>query len=350
MRALKQTGLAQEPMFNSGILDVAIGIVFVYLLVSLIVSAANELVAAVFKMRGRILWQGVCNFLPNSEKHNIAEKVYQHPLIAGLSGAKRPSYIPSRTFTLALLDVVSGGTGRIAKPKQLEAKIDLLPEGLQQSLHLFLDESKDDLDRFKTNIEIWFNDSMDRVSGVYKRKVQYALFFLGFLFAISLNVDTIVLANRLSHDSALRAALVSNAEAVAKLPAAPAAASSVGETLPQQQAALASTIAQLDQLRLPIGWAGPGEDLTPAFARLGFWGGLADAVKRHLLGWVLTAFAATLGAPFWFDLLNRFVNIRSAGKAPEEKPKDPKEVPLPTGPGARPEASGHASQNRERGE
>lgn len=160
-----------------------------------------------------------------------------------------------------------------------------MPENLRRPLQLLLDESDNDLDRFKTNIEIWFNDSMDRVGGIYKRTVQYALFFLGFAFAISLNVDTIVLANRLSHDSALRVALVSNAEAAAKMPAAPAPGSGVGETLPQQQAALASTIAQLDQLRLPIGWAGPGEDL----------------------------------------------------KAPEEKPKDPKEVPLPAGPGPREE-------------
>ena len=112
MRALKQTGLAQEPMFNSGILDVAIGIVFVYLLVSQIVSAANELLAAIFKMRGRVLWQGICHLLPAAKgPGNIAQKVYDHPLIAGLSRANLPSYIPSRTFALALLDVVSGGSG-----------------------------------------------------------------------------------------------------------------------------------------------------------------------------------------------------------------------------------------------
>lgn len=322
-------------MFNSGILDVAIGIVFVYLLVSLIVTAANELIAAIFKMRGRVLWQGICNLLPAGEgKKNIARQVYAHPLIVGLSQSARPSYIPSRTFTLALLDVVSGGTGQIAKLQQLPAKIELLPENLRRSLHLLLSESQDDLERFKTNIEVWFNDSMDRVSGVYRRKVHYALFFIGFVLAVSLNVDTIVLANRLSHDSALRAALVSNAEAAARRPA-PLSGAGEGQTVPQQEAALAATIKELNQLSLPIGWAGSDPDLTPNFATLGWWGGLMDAVKRHFLGWMLTAFAATFGAPFWFDLLNRFINIRSAGKAPEEKPKDPKEVPLPAAPGVR---------------
>ncbi len=332
-------------MFNSGILDVAIGIVFIYLLVSLIVSAVNELCAALLKARGRILWQGISNLLPADKKTDYARLVYEHPLISGLSKINRPSYIPARTFALALLDVVSGGNGRIAQGKQLLTRINQLPDELRIPLHLLLDEAGHDLEHFRAGLEVWFNDSMDRVSGVYKRRVQYALFGFGLFFAVSLNVDTIVLANRLSHDSALRAALVSHAEAAAKVPP-PTIAS--GTATPQEQsAALAGTIAQLDQLRLPIGWSGPGEDLTPAFARLGWFGGLFDAIRRHLLGWVLTAFAATLGAPFWFDLLNRFSNIRSAGKAPEEKPKNPKIVPQPAAPGGSP---GHATTLEETGE
>jgi hypothetical protein len=322
-------------MFNSGILDVAIGIVFVYLLVSLIVTAANELIAALFKMRGRVLWQGLCTLLPT--KNNFARKIYEHPLIEGLSAARRPSYIPSRCFALALLDVISGGTGKIAHGKALEAKIDLLPEDLRRPLKLLLDESKGNLDHFKTQIEVWFNEAMARVSGVYKRKVQYALFFLSFLLAAWLNVDTIVLANRLSHDSALRSALVSQAEATAKT--APAVHTSMGQASSGAQQQFNETIKQLDELSLPIGWAGPDDDLRLHFTTLGWWGGLKDIFQRHFVGWMLTAFAGTLGAPFWFDLLNRFINIRSAGKAPEEKPKDPKEIPLPAPPGVQTETS-----------
>ncbi len=315
-------------MFNSGILDVAIGIVFIYLLVSLIVTAVNELIAAIFKMRGRVLWQGLCTLLPSgTNKENMAEEVYRHPLIAGLSHDGRPSYIPSHTFALALLDVISGGTGHIAKPNQLQGKIDLLPANLRRSLNLLLHESKGDLEKFRMNIEAWFNDSMDRVSGVYKRKVQYALFFLAFLLAIFLNIDTIVLANRLSHDSALRAALVASATSAANQPA-PQGGSGTATTAPQQEAALAATIRELDQLSLPIGWQGPGDDLTlPALSAAGLW----DCSERHLVGWALTAFAATLGAPFWFDLLNRFVNIRSAGKPPGDKPDGLKGLPSQAG-------------------
>jgi hypothetical protein len=57
--------------------------------------------------------------------------------------------------------------------------------------------------------------------------------------------------------------------------------------------------------------------------------GFTRGGRSDLIGLLLTTFAVSLGAPFWFDLLNRFVNIRSAGKAPEEKPKSPEALPPP---------------------
>jgi hypothetical protein len=66
---------------------------------------------------------------------------------------------------------------------------------------------------------------------------------------------------------------------------------------------------------LPIGWVKGGFGPTTIF------------------GWVITALAASLGAPFWFDLLNKFINVRASGKPPEEEPKSPKEVPEPAQPG-----------------
>jgi hypothetical protein len=70
---------------------------------------------------------------------------------------------------------------------------------------------------------------------------------------------------------------------------------------------------------------------------------LQATLMTHLLGWQVTALAATLGAPFWFDTLNRMISIRSAGKSPEEAPKAPKEVPVPLEPGQTPK---EAERNR----
>ena len=97
--------------------------------------------------------------------------------------------------------------------------------------------------------------------------------------------------------------------------------------------------AQLTHLNLPVGWVRAASaqseianrQVVPKDAST-----LCDTVTFHLLGWLITALAATLGAPFWFDTLNRFISIRSAGKAPEEKPKPPKDVPTPLEPGQSP--------------
>jgi hypothetical protein len=40
----------------------------------------------------------------------------------------------------------------------------------------------------------------------------------------------------------------------------------------------------------------------------------------RLLGWLFTAFAASLGAQFWFDVLGKIINLRMSGKRPEKSP------------------------------
>ena len=84
----------------------------------------------------------------------------------------------------------------------------------------------------------------------------------------------------------------------------------------------------MTSLALPIGWddkSDPKRHFT-GWSWSGDRGGWWDQVKWHWLGWILTALAISLGAPFWFDLLNKFIVIRSAvkphEKSPEESSKD----------------------------
>jgi hypothetical protein len=102
---------------------------------------------------------------------------------------------------------------------------------------------------------------------------------------------------------------------------------------------------ELTKLSLPIGWYRAGDATKDELARFrkdnflvipADANGLGQTVLFHLFGWLLTAIAASLGAPFWFDTLNKFMSVRAAGKAPEEKPKAPKEVPTPLEPGQTP--------------
>jgi hypothetical protein len=102
--------------------------------------------------------------------------------------------------------------------------------------------------------------------------------------------------------------------------AAPPVTSPVQETSARVKE-LKSTITELNALGLPLGWPDQGD-------RSG-----ASWVLLKVMGLLLTAGAASLGAPFWFDVLNRFMSVRAAGKAPEESPKAPKQIPVPAPPG-----------------
>ncbi|HEV7518661.1 MAG TPA: hypothetical protein VGR07_20385, partial [Thermoanaerobaculia bacterium] len=239
-------------MFGSAILDVAIGLIFVYLIVSLMVTAVTELISSWRRWRAATLYLGIQNLLDAPGTQTWAAKLYDHPLIQGLSplvtkapaDAKAaaaanlkggPSYIPSRTFAVALLDTlrhearqgIEAALANIADPTSPEARaaIDALPlkgaagARIQGDLHEILDrartsgyttadltrlagnlfdeatdrqtfdlvaaklagthlgrslsvllaESEHDAAKLKENLEVWFNHSMDRVGGWYKR-------------------------------------------------------------------------------------------------------------------------------------------------------------------------------------
>jgi hypothetical protein len=298
-------------MFGSTILDAAIAMVFIYLLASLVVSAANELIASVLKLRAENLFAGIRQLLQEGDKSTLASSLYRHPLVSGLAkkGGK-PSYIPSRTFALAFLDVIAPVDSESPRTiDELQSAINNLPDPLKKALTTLFDEAGHDVEQFKRQLEIWFNNTMERVSGWYKRRTQWIQLVFAIGFAVSLNIDSVHIGQTLfALHSPLRPALVEQAKPFL---------ASHNDTLEHVTAAI-STVS------LPIGWA----DFH--------WKGLnraAPDILSRLPGWLITALAVSLGAPFWFDLLNKFINIRGAGKAPEEQPKEPKEVPQPKGPG-----------------
>jgi len=141
------------------------------------------------------------------------------------------------------------------------------------------------------------------------------------------NADSILIVQSLSNDSALRAALVAQAQAMVKENPGPPQPGPPGTGQSPTVGDLEQRITKLTTLGVPVGWTNetgegfrrwpgwlPGDEGATA------WGAIwRDTVRYHLLGWLLTALAASLGAPFWFDLLNKIITIRSAGKVPEEK-------------------------------
>ncbi len=314
-------------MFGLQILDVAIGLIFIFLLLSLAVTAASELIASWLKRRSATMWRGVVRLLGSED---WANKVYSHPLIAGLSDEPwfrkyreklpfktRPSYIPSRTFALALLDTLAPSAG--AQPLtsgNLRAALAAHKDThLARSLVALLDDAAGDIEEFKKNVEAWFDNSMERVSGWYKRRTQWILLLLAAIVTVWMNADTIAIANTLWRDPAVRSALVAQAQRFAEEERRQAEATEAASQKYQQ------AVARLQTLAIPLGWRDGvrTDDPRDEFPR--GWSQWSNALNRHLLGWLLTALAISLGAPFWFDMLNKVIAVRAAGKPPEKKPK-----------------------------
>jgi hypothetical protein len=340
-------------MFGSSILEVAIGLAFIYLLLSLICTAANELVAALIRMRAINLEKGIRNLLNDPSGNALAKKFYEHPLIKGLyrDEKRKPSYIPPRTFALALMDIVMPIDHPRPKTMKEICKVITDAKGInpqvQKALLILIEDAGSNLDKRVTdfnkvlnNIEMWFNTSMERVAGWYKRKTQLIVFMLAILFTFAMNIDTISISKSLSNNSALRASVVAAAQEAARQPSflipAGQAKPQVTDTetsgdkiqpptknLEDIYGNLKKQVDELEQLGISIGWdiPLPGSQFSIP-QKIGWW-------VTKFLGLMLTVFAASLGAPFWFDILNKIISIRSAGKLPKEAP-EPEKILTPT--------------------
>jgi len=203
-----------------------------------------------------------------------------------------PSYLPARTVVAALLDF-----DRTGKKQDIETAIAAIPsEDARRALTVLLERADGDVTKFTLDAERWFDDSMERVSGWYRRRVQKMLWALALALVVSLNVDSLRIAQQLWSQDAVRAAVVARADAAQSAP---------GATNLKQ---VATDVDELDQLSIPIGWSGETQpDGTSDWL-------LFVLVKA--LGLVLTAAALTLGAPFWFDVLSKVARLRSAGAPP----------------------------------
>jgi hypothetical protein len=215
-----------------------------------------------------------------------------------------------------------------------------LPEGhTKESLLVLVDKTRREVnamehqaEAFRQNLESWFNDAMQRVGGWYKRWTQRVLLALATVVVIVSNADTVMLIQRLSQDNALRASLVSAAqEAVKSMPnpespgiIPPGSAKPQGENGRIQQGEddrIQFVLQKAQELKLPVGWSlddpqDPGYFQPPKLS-LEF----AGWVLYKLFGLFISIFAVSLGAPFWFDMLSKFVNLRSAGTPPGETKK-----------------------------
>jgi hypothetical protein len=302
-------------------LDLAIGLSFIFLLLSLLASAVQEYIASVLAWRSKMLVRGIGNMLEGSDTatagppETLTTLFYDQPAIRSLyrtgrnaigrrSKPRLPSYISPRAFGRALLGTLdpdafkptaNGEASDHDIIGRLRAAIarEGIPEQVRKPVVQLLDEARGDVDMFRKHLEEWFDDSMARVSGWYKRKAQIVLIVLAVGLTVGLNVNTLTIGERLWNDASLRAALVQQAQGDAN----------------------ATKLEDVKELGVPMGWTSDGEDVRFV--------GTPDGLSwwfNNLGGWLLTVAAITLGAPFWFDALSRFSRLRSSGKPEQPLP------------------------------
>jgi hypothetical protein len=306
-------------LFNSTMLDVIIGLIFVYLLLSILCTSANEWVSTITRRRGELLRKGIHQLLENQtipgdeDKDGFLRAFYRHPLITSIMHDKNhPAYISPRVFTAVVTDLLTAAKPGSIDFTDLEGGAKTLPDGqVKKSILAVVQRSNRQLEAAQAAIEGWFNDSMDRVTGWYKRRTQIWTVVIALALTAVANADTVQIVRRLWQDPVLRSAVVEEAKVRAQKPAPtisveykdeddptnPTVTRNEGNTLSGKEREL---VGQL------LGWHGP------FLTNLGW---------TTLIGWPLTILALSMGAPFWFDLLNKFMNVRFAGKSPDEKPK-----------------------------
>jgi hypothetical protein len=302
-------------------LEVAIGLAFVFFLLSTLVSAITEGLAWVTKQRAKQLERGLTGLLGDNK---VARKIFNHALVQSDARTpetlqmkrrlpwekkkQRPSYVSARNFSLALIDTLA--TRGETSDDRLEAvksgakdlgRDDHHGDGgeaLEAQLAALLgDSAVTELRHFRDAAEEWFDDAMDRVSGWYKRWSQRVTCVLALAVAIGLNASAIVIAERLADEPTVRAAVVSRAETAARKETGGAKAAG-------RKAEKAAN--ELKALELPLLWPH------------GLFSGVDGAT---VVGWLITAIAISLGAPFWFDALGKLARLRTTGKKPKPEPE-----------------------------
>lgn len=482
-------------MFNNVVLDVAIGLVFIYLLYSLLATAINEFIAMIFAYRHRMLekgieqmldgknysyywWDKVYNFglylwndkrieniknlfksgsivffntdtnqrsaaetesnydnrsKLNKKENLFAAKITNHPLYRRKSEQsilfKKPAYLTASAFSDILFDVLSNRQSKdSAKPILMDNIKKFVKDeinnndDLKSILNLYIEQANGDVQKFKLLLEDWFDDSMNRVSGWYKRQATKILFLIGIILAFAFNVSTIEIVHKLSVNKDLREATAQVATRYVKSKNTQEVPSevkedsvkakvkddlvkskvkdesvkskvkddSVNQEFSKEEAERRlkdiktfynDTLAKVNNM-MGLGWGDFGykssiiekrkndsirfqgyinnrktrmiyftkvykgeknvcylkvpqdkDEVLREFKtyldskyklneKATFWE-MIVYIFRHFtfidfIGFILTALAITLGAPFWFDLLNKFVNIRAGGNKPAE--------------------------------
>ena len=340
-------------------LDLVIGLAFIYFLLSIICLSLQELKANLFNERSKNLekWikdtfndrgrkkensdllvkiQRIIPFLEKwinnilngkgraKENSGLGDRIWKNIMVDGLTRSNRTvSYIPREVFVSALLDEIYYGSDDSNQGRNSESELEneqelinglkptydfhslraaienpsvRVPKPFQRVIRQVYSESHENLETFRMRLERWFEMAMVRNSGTYKKKTQWWTFGFAILVTFGMNVDSIKLASHFYDNPGEAKRIAYQAEIYIEKNESLL----ISEQADTREAIskFKSDLNKIQELKLPIGWE------------------KCEFDPKSIPGWIITIFAVSLGAPFWFDTLNKLVNLRAAGKIP----------------------------------
>lgn len=302
----------------AGIINVTIVLIGIFIALAVVCSWIQEQIVSILKLRGTTLKAGLAKLM--SDDAETLDAVTDHPLIkaACKTDESFPSYIEPRNFALAFWQTVKTSAAVSSAASTTFADVSTAVEAwnpqseatkrVKKSAVALLTEAQGDYDKLLGATDAWFDAQMDRVSGWYKTNAQWMLLIIAFVLCFGLGVDTLDIGRQLfvapdisqATSNAITSAVQSNANNQQ------AGANAVATAISNSQ--------QLENLRLLRWWipAAGGTPVGPAVP--------TPPLLLGLFGMLLSTVAVSLGAPFWFDLLNGIVNVRMAGNKPDPVP------------------------------
>ncbi len=363
------------------ILEIVIGLIFIFLLISLLATTIQELLASLVSLRGKMLLKAILKLL---EVENLAEtdddvtrkkiieeyknkiinsKVYKKYGSKFLWVNQLPSYLSAEQVTGLIQDLlineadspVSGetterGLDAPVSPPSTAAKLmdGMHQNDLKKHLNVICDYPQNDpsvgtrsldytstpeeeekkKEKAKAAFKVHYDEIMDRATDWYKRSVHISLIAIGLTTAIAFDADTFKIFNSLTANPDDRQELMQLAESfvsnnkLESYTAAPmdsTATDSAKIVRVTELRGLVDSILYNEIKKVPaplgLGWNESYKEQQAAAASNGRAPWLFFLIK--LFGWIVTALAVSLGAPFWFDLLQKVINIRNAGVRPQ---------------------------------
>jgi hypothetical protein len=339
-------------IFSLPIIEIALSLIISWALFAIFCSILQETMVQLKNERGRFFKQQLLRQLNDAPNQiNWASLLYTHPSFDILSRAynKPPSEISAKTFSETLIEVVA--TAHKVQSKKLDTELMsalpanqyenqllndfslatkvLVPSELVALLASSLNKAeiragglKDRTDDKVYNLLVeeisdWFNQLSSRTSVWYRKLTKRRLFFLGLILSVALNINSIALFKYFSKNPAARTALITyyennktQLEVMAQKydqSAGPHDTITLKE-IKNDVVLLKTKIDSLvDANEIPIGWKQHPKKVSAQ--NNSWWENILNGML-YLIGFVLTAFAASAGAPFWFELLKKAYTLK----------------------------------------